>query len=105
VGVVAHDGRALVHAVATVRGEPPTVAALHEQVLGTTTNGAALRFTPDAAAAEAAVGSGSASVAYLLPPTTTDRIRAVVERGGRLPQKSTFFWPKPRTGMVLRALE
>jgi uncharacterized protein (DUF1015 family) len=104
VGVVTRDRDALLHAVATVRGEPPTVAALHEEVLGTT-NGAALRFTPDAAAAEAAVGSGSASVAYLLPPTTTDRIRAVVERGERLPQKSTFFWPKPRTGMVLRALE
>ena len=39
--------------------------------------------------------------AYFLPPTTPERIRAVVERGERLPQKSTYFWPKPRTGMVM----
>jgi uncharacterized protein (DUF1015 family) len=26
----------------------------------------------------------------------------VIARGERLPQKSTFFWPKPRTGLVLR---
>jgi len=25
----------------------------------------------------------------------------VVERGERLPRKSTFYWPKPRTGMVM----
>jgi uncharacterized protein (DUF1015 family) len=29
----------------------------------------------------------------------------VVDRGERLPQKSTFFWPKPRTGLVMRSLE
>jgi uncharacterized protein (DUF1015 family) len=28
----------------------------------------------------------------------------VVASGGRLPQKSTYFWPKPRTGLVLRPL-
>ncbi len=105
VGVVTRERGALVHAVATVQGEPPTVSALHDRVLDAAPNPGELRFTPDAAAAEAAVRSGSASVAYLLPPTTTDRIRRVVERGDRLPQKSTFFWPKPRTGMVLRALE
>jgi len=26
----------------------------------------------------------------------------VVAAGARLPRKSTFFWPKPRTGMVIR---
>ena len=105
VGVVRRDGGALLHTVATLPGAPPAVAALHERVLGTATDGAGVRFTPDAAAAEGAVRSGAASAAYLLPPTTTERIRAVVERGERLPQKSTFFWPKPRTGMVMRALE
>jgi uncharacterized protein (DUF1015 family) len=84
---------------------PPTVAALHDRVLGTETDGAAIRFTPDAVEAEAQVRDGTAGAAYLLPSTTTDRIRAVVERGERLPQKSTFFWPKPRTGMVIRTLE
>ena len=64
-----------------------------------------LRFTPDAAEAVAAVRSGEAVASYLLPPTTPDRIRKVVERGERLPQKSTYFWPKPRTGVVLMPLD
>ena len=105
VGLVTRADGAVIHTVATLQGAPPTVAALHDQVLGTATGDAGLRFTPDAVEAESAVRSGSASAAYLLPPTTADRIRAVVERGERLPQKSTFFWPKPRTGMVLRMLE
>ena len=81
------------------------MALLHERVLGMDTSGDRIRFTPDAVDAEAAVRSGAALAAYILPPTTPDRIRAVVEGGGRLPQKSTFFWPKPLTGMVLRPLE
>jgi uncharacterized protein (DUF1015 family) len=32
-------------------------------------------------------------------------VRGVVARGERLPQKSTYFWPKPRTGLVLRPLD
>jgi uncharacterized protein (DUF1015 family) len=42
---------------------------------------------------------------YLLPPTDAATIREVVDRGGRLPQKSTYFWPKPRTGLVIRPLD
>jgi uncharacterized iron-regulated membrane protein len=104
-GIVARVDAALVHLVAELRGPPPAVAALHDQFLGIETTGDRIRFTPDAVAAEAAVRSGDAIAAYILPPTTADRIRAVVERGERLPQKSTFFWPKPLTGMVMRPLE
>jgi uncharacterized protein (DUF1015 family) len=103
-GTVAREDGVLVHRVADLEGDPPTVAALHEQVLGTDVDGR-LRFTPDAADAETAVRGGEARAAYLLPPTSTDRIRAVIARRERLPQKSTFFWPKPRTGMVIRPLE
>ena len=64
-----------------------------------------LRFVPDAVEAEQAVLSGSASAAYLLPPTKVDRVWTLVEAGQKLPQKSTYFWPKPRTGLVIRPLE
>ena len=104
VGVVTREDGVLVHAVAGLEGTPPVVAALH-RIFGQAVEPERLRYTPDAVDAESAVRSGSASAAYLLPPTTTERIRAVVQRGDRLPQKSTFFWPKPRTGMVLRTLE
>ena len=105
VGFVTRGDGGLVHVVATLAGIPPAVATLHDLILGNEVDPEELRFTPDAVAAESAVRSGSASAAYLLPSTTTDRIRAVVQRGDRLPQKSTYFWPKPRTGMVLRTLQ
>ena len=92
--------------MATLAGEPPAVRALHDGLLDALApRPDALRFTPDAEEAVEAVRSRCAVAAYLLPPTTPDRIRKVVERGERLPQKSTYFWPKPRTGMVLMPLD
>ncbi len=100
-GSAAREGPSLVHRVDTLKGAPPTVCALHERVLGD----AGLRFVTDAAAAEEAVRLGDSSAAFFLPPTRVRRIRDVIERGGTLPEKSTYFWPKPRTGMVIRALD
>ncbi|MEP7032721.1 MAG: DUF1015 domain-containing protein [Actinomycetota bacterium] len=102
-GTVSLEGGVLVHRVADLSGAPPTVCALHQQVLLDADH--ELRFTPDALEAESAVRSGAAVGAFLLPATDAARIRAVVDRGERLPQKSTFFWPKPRTGLVMRSLE
>lgn len=104
-GTVAKEDGELRHRIASLDGRPPLVCALHEQVLPGLGGDAGLRFTPDAVAAEAAVRGDEASVAVFLPATTAERIKAVVDRGERLPQKSTYFWPKPRTGMVLRPLE
>jgi uncharacterized protein (DUF1015 family) len=100
VGMAERQDGDVVHRVTRLRGTPPTVCALHGQVLGS----AELRFTPDAVAAEEAVRTGSARAAFFLPPTRVESVRAVIERGERLPEKSTYFWPKPRTGMVLRPL-
>jgi uncharacterized protein (DUF1015 family) len=105
VGVARPTARGVELRVATLTGEPPAVRALHDGLLDEIASVDALRFTPDATEAVEAVRSGHAVAAYLLPPTTPDRIRKVVERGERLPQKSTYFWPKPRTGMVLMPLD
>ena len=86
-------------------GPPPTVGALHREVLDGPIRRGASRYVPDAHEADAALRRGDAVAVYLLPPTTPGRIRAVVERGERLPQKSTYFWPKPRTGMVMMPLD
>ena len=86
--------------VVELAGRPPAVRALHEGPLHGLP-GAGFRFVSDAALADSAVASGEAVAAWLLPATTPARIRALAERGERLPQKSTFFWPKPRTGMVM----
>jgi uncharacterized protein (DUF1015 family) len=86
-------------------GEAPAVRALHETVLDGRVTPDELRFTPDPDQAVRAVQDGMAVAAYLLPGTTPDRIRKAIDRGERLPQKSTYFWPKPRTGLVLMPLD
>ena len=103
-GVIRLEGSEVVHEVGRLRGRPPTVCALHEQILDRE-KGLKLRFIPDAVAAEEAVLRGEAAVALLLPATRVDRVWRVVRAGQKLPQKSTYFWPKPRTGMVLRPFE
>jgi len=102
-GVVTMDHGVLSHHVVQLEGTPPTVCALHEGPLAGRDE--TLTFTHDAVEAEGAVRHGGAAAAYILPGTNALRIRDVIDRGERLPQKSTFFWPKPRSGMVLRPLE
>jgi hypothetical protein len=51
-----------------------------------------------------AVGSGDADFGVLLRPVTVAQIVEIARGGERMPPKSTFFWPKPRTGVVLRSL-
>jgi uncharacterized protein (DUF1015 family) len=102
-GAVFREDGGLVHVVGRVDGNPPTVAALHRALLDDQPG--ELRFVPDAALAEAAVRTGEADAALFLPPARVANVRAVVARGGRLPQKSTYFWPKPRTGLVIRPLD
>jgi len=58
--------------------------------------GALVRFEHDLAEA------AKADLALLLRPVPLERLRAVVDTGAVLPPKSTFFWPKPPTGLVLR---
>jgi hypothetical protein len=101
-GFVAMEHRETVHTVGRLPGSPPTVCALHERILDPAR--LELRFVPDAVAVERAVASGDAAAAFLLPPTTVERVRRAIQERGVLPQKSTYFWPKPRTGMVLRPM-
>ena len=50
------------------------------------------------------VGAGEAQAAVLLRPATVDQIAATASARTLMPPKTTFFWPKPRTGLVLRTL-
>ncbi|MDQ2754420.1 MAG: DUF1015 domain-containing protein, partial [Actinomycetota bacterium] len=52
-----------------------------------------------------AVKSGDAQMAVLLRPATVSQISAISKGGVRMPPKTTFFWPKPRTGLVIRELQ
>ncbi len=52
-----------------------------------------------------AVTAGEAHAGVLLRPVAMGHIAAAAAAGRRLPEKTTFFAPKPRTGMVFRRLE
>ena len=97
-GTVTKVAGTVAYRVHRLRGHPPTVLALHEQLLDRVAPGDALRFTPVAADADAAVRDGSAIAAYLLPGTTPDRVRAVIERGDRLPRSRPSSGPSPGRG-------
>ena len=97
-------GGELIHLVGRLEGQPPTVSELHRSLLDPMTGVRELGFVQDPALAEEMVHTGRFDLAFFLPPARVENVRAVVERGGQLPQKSTYFWPKPRTGMVIRPL-
>ena len=54
---------------------------------------------------EQAVRSGAADAGILLRPVTVEQITDYANARAKMPPKSTFFWPKPRTGTVFRSLE
>jgi len=49
--------------------------------------------------------SGEFDVAFFLNPTRVEQVREVSRAGERMPQKSTFFYPKLLTGLVISDLE
>ena len=55
--------------------------------------------------AVAAVADGEAQAAVLLTPVSVAQIDAWARARRRMPPKSTYFHPKPRTGTVFRALD
>ena len=66
---------------------------------------AKVRFANSAAEVDAALGAGDATAAVLLRPVTVSQIADVAHARRRMPPKTTFFRPKPRTGMLFRPLE
>jgi uncharacterized protein (DUF1015 family) len=64
-----------------------------------------VRYQHGWAAAVGAVANDDADAAVLLRPATVPQIAEVAERRERMPPKTTFFTPKPATGMVLRSLD
>jgi uncharacterized protein (DUF1015 family) len=63
------------------------------------------RYHHDVAEVLVLLDKGEAQAAVLLRPTSVGQIEAAAREGRRLPQKSTFFHPKPRTGVAFRLLD
>ena len=59
-----------------------------------------LRYTRDAAEAIAEVDAGRAQAAFIINPTRVRQIKDVALAGDKMPQKSTYFYPKILTGLL-----
>ncbi|HDZ22757.1 hypothetical protein LCGC14_0451430 [marine sediment metagenome] len=62
-------------------------------------------FTPDGEIARQAVADGKAQLALLLQSTPVSAVQEVALAGDVMPHKSTYFYPKLATGMVLKPLQ
>jgi uncharacterized protein (DUF1015 family) len=61
-----------------------------------------LAYEHDIAQAVMAIRTGEVTAAVFCRPATVSQIARTAHGGDRMPPKTTFFWPKPRTGMVMR---
>ncbi len=64
-----------------------------------------LSFTPRAEEVAAEAAAGRAVCGFLIQPVSVDRVWRLASTGAQMPEKSTYFHPKPRDGIVIRALE
>jgi uncharacterized protein (DUF1015 family) len=62
-------------------------------------------YESDLALAAARVDEGAAASLVILRPARFGAVAAIAAGGETLPQKTTFFYPKPRDGLVLRPLD
>ncbi len=62
-------------------------------------------YTGDLRGAVEKVDSGKEQALFLVNPTTPDEVRRVADHGEKMPQKSTDFYPKLLTGLVITKME
>ncbi len=67
-------------------------------------SGEYVEYTRDAREAIEAVAAGRAQVAFLLNPTRVEQVLETARSGGKMPQKSTYFYPKPTSGLVINRM-
>jgi uncharacterized protein (DUF1015 family) len=63
-----------------------------------------LTYTRDEAEALQSAASGQAQLSFILNPTRIEQVAAVAAAGDKMPQKSTYFYPKILTGLVINDL-
>ncbi len=67
-------------------------------------SGEYLAFTRDADEAISQVDAGNYQLSILMRPTKVEQVTAVATAGDKMPQKSTYFYPKLLTGLVINPL-
>jgi len=64
-----------------------------------------ISYTIDGRAALAGIASGAAAAAFLLSPPTVYDVEKVSDAGATMPEKSTYFYPKLQTGLLINPLD
>jgi uncharacterized protein (DUF1015 family) len=59
-----------------------------------------VRYTPDADEAVGAVQTGQAAAAFLVRAPTVEQVASAARAGERMPEKSTYFYPKLAAGLL-----
>jgi uncharacterized protein (DUF1015 family) len=101
-----------------VEALPPSIASLdvgliHEGVLRPLlgigpeelASGGVVAYARDASEVEGRVSAGEFDLGILMRPPTLGQIQAVADAGESMPQKSTYFWPKPASGLLMALQE
>lgn len=63
-----------------------------------------LVLTRDPLEAVRMVDSGAGSMVFFVNPTRVEQVRQVADQGEKMPQKSTYFYPKPFSGVVMNRI-
>jgi uncharacterized protein (DUF1015 family) len=103
---------------AAMPGVPPAVRELDVSILHTLVldrifgikpdevrQGGNIEYTIDAQGAAAEVASGTADGAFIMAAPTVHDVERVCNAGATMPEKSTYFFPKLLTGLVMNPLD
>lgn len=96
-----------------VSSESLDVSILHElvfyRILGMDSSSIArqknIAYSVDEKEAIDRIDKGLFQIAFFLNPTKMESLKRIVSSGGKMPQKSTFFYPKLFTGLVINKLD
>ena len=87
---------AALHALAIDRVYPEGTTQLSES--------GRLRYARETEDVERAMNAGDADIAFFVRHTPVHRVTAVADAGDLMPEKSTYFYPKPLTGLAIASL-
>ena len=76
-----------------------------EYILGIPEENENVAYTHDIEFARGAVERGEYQLAFLLSPFPVTTIKSISDAGDRMPKKSTYFYPKLPTGLVINSLD
>ncbi len=76
-----------------------------EKLLGLKSSSDRITYTPDTAHAITTIDEGQNQLAFILSSMPVTTIKLISDAGDRMPLKSTYFYPKLPTGLVINRLD